>query len=90
MGTNECGSMIHVWFEDEYSEATISYKVKFDEDYHWTFGGKHAGLCDDGTYTIFEKGQANYGKQLRNARLTNLRSVKAQLALTFAQQDSTQ
>ena len=40
--------MMHIHLPDEYTEATMSYKVKFSDTYHWTSGGKQAGLCDDG------------------------------------------
>ena len=34
----------------EVNSATLSYRVKFDDNYDWTAGGKLPGLCDSGAH----------------------------------------
>jgi hypothetical protein len=36
-----------VRLKDPLTEATFSYKFKFDVDYDWTRGGKLPGVCDE-------------------------------------------
>lgn len=43
-----CGATFDVRLPYKVSEATVSYKVKFDAGYAWGLGGKLPGLCSDG------------------------------------------
>lgn len=47
VGTWETGMQFAVRLPQPLTAATLSYKVKFEDDYHWTRGGKLPGLCDE-------------------------------------------
>jgi hypothetical protein len=41
---------MHAYLPRELKEATLSYRMKFDNGYDWTYGGKLPGLCAEGVY----------------------------------------
>ena len=50
VGPGGTGMLMRVNLPREVNSATLSYRVKFDDNYDWTAGGKLPGLCDSGAH----------------------------------------
>lgn len=51
-GLYKCGAGMSVRLTEVLTEATMTYNLKFEEGFDWTYGGKLPGLCSEGRSNV--------------------------------------